>query len=564
MLLIVLHLHRTRTCDPILQSYRLALTSIATMSGQHRRRHGQGQQPNPQPPPQRPQSGTAYQSSYAAGGYQQQPQGTNPQYAQAAYQQAMAGNQGSYPQYAQPAYQQPVTGSHYGQPGQQAPYGTSPIAPYWTRPGMSGISARRPSGISAWRPVSQQQGPSGISARRPVSQQQGSYSRSRPQDDGSRGSLYAMDQERLRNSRSYVFEYGDPDEDDSNPGDWSDREPEEEPELSRRRVRRERSAELSEDAEYASAYSRSASRESAERMPPPRVQSTAANVTIQTLQDDLQVPPRFEEDCFRKAEDFGSEMAYDDHARVQSALRGSRFRRWIWHDDTRTLVLRANPPRDSLGDRIEPSEFSILSHYVTMLAQWMPARVENTIPLTFFCGSYKAVSGDNTGSMMICDMLRCLCHQLLSTEGVPFNPQDCQFSDQDFQLLFDGNIMQLEALFERLVASFGRLRSESTLICFIDGLNVVEQSEERVRNFLYNIFRRVSRVSRLMRGFSFKVLLTQPGGSDQDWSRLDDQPVILVDVPDRPVRDQRPELSRADIGVTNRCLDKLLPRPSTR
>ena len=429
---------------------------------------------------------------------------------------------------------------------------------------MSGTSARRPSGIPAWRPVSQQQGPSGISARRPVSQQQGSYARSRPQDDASRGSMYAMDQERLRHSRSNVFEYGDPAEDDSNPGDWSDREPEEEPGLRRGRSRRERSAELSEDAEYVSAYSRSASRESAERTPPPRVQSTAANVTIQTLQDDLQVPPRFEEDCFQKAEDFGSDMAYEDHARVQSALRDSRFRRWIWVKDTTTLVLRANPPGARHGDRIEPSEFSIFSHYVAMLAQWMPPRFENTIPLTFFCGSYKAEGGDTTSSMMICDMLRGFCYQLLCTECLPFDPQDCGFSDQDFQLLFDGNSKQLHELFGRLVSSLARLRSDSTVICFIDGLNFVEQCEERARNFLYDIFKRLSSTSRRTQSFFFEVLLTQPEGSDQDWSRLDDQPVILVDVPDIPVRDQRPKLSRADIGVTNRCLDELLRRPSIR
>jgi hypothetical protein len=379
--------------------------------------------------------------------------------------------------------------------------------------------------------------------------------------------LYREDEERTRRARSYIIEVPNVEEDDedddtedSDEAEGSHGESDDDPGLRRRQSRRRRPVRRSEHAGHASANSRSQGHGTAERTQPPHAKSTAANLSREAVQEDLQVPSGFEKECFTKAQDFGSDCPYDDHARVQSVLRDTRFRRWVWLDDTKTLVLRAKPPRGRSAERIEASEFSVLSHYAAMLAQWVE-RFGNVVPLTFFCGSYKELC-DSTDDM-IRDILRAFCYQLLSHREVPFDPREFNFSDQDLERLYNGSLNQLQKLFGYLVRAFAQFVPGSTLICFIDGLHFIEECEEAVRDFLYDIFKRLSGASRTTKQLFFKILLTQPQESDHDWSRVDDEPVILLDVPEKPVRGQEPKLGRSN-GVTLKCLDKLLPCPSTR
>ena len=397
-----------------------------------------------------------------------------------------------------------------------------------------------------------------------MSQQQGSWIQERPPNDPSYGSLGASDRERLRRARPCIIRYPNVEEDDedeySDDAEWSHGESDEDLGSRHRHSRRRGPARRSEHFEDAHANSRSTSRGTAERPQPPRASSTAENVSRQTLHEDLQVPPGFEKECFTKARDFGSDCSYDDHARVQSVLRDGLFRRWIWLDDTQTLILRAKPLRSKYAQRVESSEYSVLSHYAASLAQWVE-EFEHVVLLTFFCGAYKELRYSTEG--MICDILRAFCCQLLSHREVAFDPREHNFSDQDLQRLYNGSLNQLQKLFVLLVGAFARFKPGTTVVCFIDGLHFMEQCEPADRDFLCGTFNRLSGTARRTKAFFFKILLTQLQDGDHDWRRIDDEPVILLDVPDRPVRGQEPKLGRSN-GVTERCLTDLLPRPSTR
>ena len=417
----------------------------------------------------------------------------------------------------------------------------NPTAPYFTQPGKS----------QYW-------------TRAPVSQQQGSYAQERPPNDPPYGSLGASDRERLRRAKPCIIRYPNAEDDDedeySDDAEWSHGESDEDLSSRHRHSGRRRPARRPEHAGHARANSRSTSRGTAERPQPPQAKSTAANVSRATLQEDLQVPSGFEKECFAKARDFGSDCAYDDHARVESALRDGGFRRWVWLDNTQTLILRAKHLRSNSAERIESSEFSVLSHYAASLAQWVEG-FGHVVPLTFFCGAYKELRYSTEG--MICDILRAFCCQLLSHREVAFDPRKSNFSDQDLQRLYNGSLTQLQKLFVLLVGAFARFKHGTNVVCFIDGLHFMEQCEPADRDFLCGTFNRLSGTARRTKAFFFKILLTQLQDGDHDWRRIDDEPVVLLDVPDRPVRGQEPKLGRSN-GVTERCLTDLLPRPSTR
>jgi hypothetical protein len=72
-------------------------------------------------------------------------------------------------------------------------------------------------------------------------------------------------------------------------------------------------------------------------------------------------------------------------------------------------------------------------------------------------------------------------------------------------------------LFEELVTEFSR--SEGTLVCFIDGVHVIEQATDGFAIFrgLFQSFEGLCAMAREKRSFGFKVLLTLPQQTSEDW-----------------------------------------------
>ena len=136
-------------------------------------------------------------------------------------------------------------------------------------------------------------------------------------------------------------------------------------------------------------------------------------------------------------------------------------------------------------------------------------------------------------------MLRAFCHQLLSIANPRSDASKFCASSGDLEKIKQGKSEYLVQLFEDLVTEFsGCYRAHRTLVCCIDGVNVMEDAKTGYKIFqkMFEPFERLSAMARAKKTFNFKVLLTLPQQSSEDWERPDHGRIVVVNLPPKNIR----------------------------
>ena len=118
------------------------------------------------------------------------------------------------------------------------------------------------------------------------------------------------------------------------------------------------------------------------------------------------------------------------------------------------------------------------------------------------------------------DILRSFCIQLLAAARLEFDVVSIISTREQLLSLQGGDLRELQKLFEHLV--FAAARSYSAVVCFIDGLHVLERVENGFRLFseMFEVFERLAGRISTNRTFPFKLLLTLPEKSHKRWDQL--------------------------------------------
>lgn len=211
-------------------------------------------------------------------------------------------------------------------------------------------------------------------------------------------------------------------------------------------------------------------------------------------------------------------------------IKDRKYGEWYYHKGSQTLMIREPDQVDeNAPEEIEGGDFSLLSYCVAALSENMAKR-KNTFSITFFCGWYRDTTTGGRENINVF-MLRALCYQLLDILGTSFDPYRYGYTDESFVQIREGRLSKLLQLFKDLVQTFAR--SGCTLVCFVDGVHVIEESEDEFNNFLRvcKSFKRLADHARDTESFTFNVMLTLPQQSHRDWQQLDGGNVVRLDLP---------------------------------
>ena len=162
---------------------------------------------------------------------------------------------------------------------------------------------------------------------------------------------------------------------------------------------------------------------------------------------------------------------------------------------------------------IEAGEYSAFSCRVAELSRNL-SESGRRLSLTFFCGA-----SENFDASIV-EILRSFCSQLLMAERLKFDVESVISEQTQLDALGNGNLNELEKLFEHLL--FAAAKSYNAVVCFIDGVHVVERFNDGFRLFSkdFQFFEQLTNRIQKDKTITFKVLLTLPQQSYERWDQL--------------------------------------------
>jgi hypothetical protein len=234
--------------------------------------------------------------------------------------------------------------------------------------------------------------------------------------------------------------------------------------------------------------------------------------STKTLKESLNADFCVHETYLRDAIAKGMSMSKDAHARIQYVLHDADFRRWLFGEQSRIIVIDD-------ATRVQSNTFSPnseLTHYAAALWLWTDT-LENSVSLSFLCGYHRAnLISTKSSEKVLIGFLRSLCAQILGNKKMN-SVMSFSLTAEQVKKVKAGDIDELLKLFRLLVSEL--LAEGFRLVCLIDSANyLASEGGFDFRKFLRTLQQLVDDVNNSSDHGELKFVFTYPARWSPTWS----------------------------------------------